>query len=510
LEGKSKCLLLAGYIRRRSLLLKCDLRIVSEQRSYPYPSMKKVLLGSVAAMALATSANSADLPQKVFTKAPLTRPDSSWTGFYLFGGGGYGLWAADQQVDPGLLPMDPLRTGGRGYFGTIGGGYDLQFSSSWVAGIFADAQFGSMQGTYNASMMVGATASPKNTLNYAAGGRIGYLIAPNALSYVNAGYSYAEFSGSTLSSPNVPMSFPTAKFNLDGWFVGGGVEHSLDIFGLSLPGLFMKTEYRLAEYGHKNVIITDGPFAGPLGTFKPYVQTVSTSLVYRFNWNGAPSRVASTPLYAKAPAAAATNWTGFYLAGGGGYGLLTNDQNIPGTAGPFNARMGGRGYYGTVGGGYDWQFAPSWVGGVFADAQFGDIEASTDLVGTGRAATPKNNINSAAGVRAGYLVAPNVLSYVNVGYSRAEFTKADFSPALTSYTLPKTQYDGWFLGGGVENSFDIFGLTLPGLFMKTEYRFAEYDRKSATIVENNGGAPLSYSFKPYVQTISTSLVYRFN
>ena len=46
--------------------------------------------------------------------------------------------------------------------------------------------------------------------------------------------------------------------------------------------------------------------------------------------------------------------------------------------------------------------------------------------------------------------------------------------------------------------------------MKTEYRLAEYGRKSVSVIENGGGAPLPYSFKPYIQTVSTSLVYRFN
>jgi len=50
------------------------------------------------------------------------------------------------------------------------------------------------------------------------------------------------------------------------------------------------------------------------------------------------------------------------------------------------------------------------------------------------------------------------------------------------------------------------------LFMKTEYRAAYYDRK--TIGEFNAvnvlQPPDALSFKPWVQTISTSLVYRFN
>lgn len=488
--------------------------------------MKKVLLGSVAAMALATSANSADLPQKVFTKAPLTRPDSSWTGFYLFGGGGYGLWAADQQTlahsffTPPALRA-PVQMGGRGYFGTVGGGYDYQFNSSWVAGVFADAQFGDINGTvdYLSGQFVGTT---RNKVSYAAGARLGYLVAPNVLSYVNGGYSHAEFSQSTLlPNDGASPTFLLPKQSLDGWFIGGGVEHSLDIFGLTVPGLFMKTEYRLAEYGRKTtgVLALDGTpmLLGDTVSFKPYVQTVSTSLVYRFNDGSPAPRAASTPLYVKA-AAAPANWTGFHLSGGGGYALWAADnQPASATNNSFmSERVGGRGYFGTVGGGYDWQVSPKWVAGVFADAQFGDIKGTIygvpDLFTFG---STSNQLNYAAGVRIGYLVAPNVLSYVNGGYSRADFSAADIRLASdnspTGYSIPKQSFDGWFIGGGVEHSFDIVGISAPGWFMKTDYRVAEYGRKTTALLLN--GAPsgdYTTTFKPYVQTVSTSLVYRFN
>ncbi len=53
----------------------------------------------------------------------------------------------------------------------------------------------------------------------------------------------------------------------------------------------MKTEYRAAYYDRKDIAVRTN--VGNLATtdtiaFKPLVQTVSTSLVYRFNWSGAP------------------------------------------------------------------------------------------------------------------------------------------------------------------------------------------------------------------------------
>jgi outer membrane immunogenic protein len=67
------------------------------------------------------------------------------------------------------------------------------------------------------------------------------------------------------------------------------VENNLNIFGISAPGWFMKTEYRAAYYDKKDLtLIQDGTNALTTEsvTFKPWVQTISTSLVYRFNWTG--------------------------------------------------------------------------------------------------------------------------------------------------------------------------------------------------------------------------------
>ena len=72
-------------------------------------------------------------------------------------------------------------------------------------------------------------------------------------------------------------------------WVGGGVENNLNIFGLTAPGWFMKTEYRAAYYDTKNISeladVTNISNGRDI-TFKPFVQTISTSLVYRFNWTG--------------------------------------------------------------------------------------------------------------------------------------------------------------------------------------------------------------------------------
>jgi outer membrane immunogenic protein len=252
--------------------------------------MKKILFALSALAALTGSAAAADLPDRAYTKAPpVIAP--SWTGFYIFGGAGGGIWNADSNVvsNPGGIDSTrDQRMGGDGWFGTVGAGYDWQFNGSWVAGVFADGTFGSLRGSLNDPFF--GEGSEKLRDSWAVGLRLGYLIAPNVYSYVNGGYTGSEWSGASftsLAAGGSPALFTTPSFHRDGWFVGSGVENSLNIFGIAAPGWFMKTEYRASYFDRITLPETVTPeFGGGITgnslTFKPWVQTVTTSLIYRF------------------------------------------------------------------------------------------------------------------------------------------------------------------------------------------------------------------------------------
>src|SRR5215467_13173164 len=114
--------------------------------------MKSKLTLATVAVALATmgSAGAADLGRPVL-KAPPPPPPSTWTGFYIDGGFGYGLWAADTiTISPvtGVCVLCVTQTqGGKGWFGTIGGGYDWQLGPSFVLGVLGGWDFASIKGT---------------------------------------------------------------------------------------------------------------------------------------------------------------------------------------------------------------------------------------------------------------------------------------------------------------------------------------------------------------------------
>jgi outer membrane immunogenic protein len=255
--------------------------------------MKKFLLALTAVAAFSGSAFAADLPARTYTKAAPIAVAPSWTGFYIFGGGGGGVWDANTGVTSnatgGCVLCATNKQGGDGWFGTVGAGYDWQVNSSWIIGILADGQFGSIKGSINDFGLVG---DEKLRDTWAVGARVGYLVAPNVLSYVNAGYTGSNWSGSTLLDPFTvtPSGFHTGGFTGEGWFIGGGVENNLNIFGITAPGWFMKTEYRAAYFGNKSLdTLADGtnlPVGLSVNFNNTLVQTVSTSLVYRFNWGG--------------------------------------------------------------------------------------------------------------------------------------------------------------------------------------------------------------------------------
>ncbi|QOZ53429.1 outer membrane protein [Bradyrhizobium sp. CCBAU 53338] len=253
--------------------------------------MKKIALALTAIAAMTGSASAADLAARPYVKAPMVAPVANWTGFYIFGGAGGGLSNSDQsiQTNPGAVPLTiTQRQGGSGWFGTVGAGYDWQFNSTWVAGVFADGQFGSIRATLQ-DPINGFTGNQKLEDSWAAGVRLGWLVAPNVLSYVNGGYSGAHFGGTTFTTlGGAATGIHTNSYNRNGWFVGGGFENSLNIFGISSPGWFMKTEYRSAFYDTKT--INELTAANASNGFdiraNHWNQTISTSLVYRFNWTG--------------------------------------------------------------------------------------------------------------------------------------------------------------------------------------------------------------------------------
>ena len=124
--------------------------------------MKKLTLAAAAFVALTGSAIAADLPRKApAAVAPAPLPVATWTGCYLTGGVGYGMWNQDNQLFAGGVALDAEHTdGGRGWLGRVGGGCDYQFWQKFVVGALADYDFASLKGNIS-SPVLGCSAATR-------------------------------------------------------------------------------------------------------------------------------------------------------------------------------------------------------------------------------------------------------------------------------------------------------------------------------------------------------------
>ena len=117
-----------------------------------------------------------------------------------------------------------------------------------------------------------------------------------------------------------------------------------------------------------------------------------------------------------------------------------------------------------------------------------------------------------------YVVTPRFLTYTDGGWTQARFNQVNFNTSIagggpSGLSLAAQTYNGWFVGSGFEYSFDW--LPIPGIFLKTEYRYSQYNSPNGTnvpFIVTATGAPTgaTLSSQKAVQMISTELVWRFN
>jgi outer membrane immunogenic protein len=244
--------------------------------------MTKFLLGTtmLAGLLIAGAAQAADMPLKAPPRAPIY---SDWTGFYVFGFGGYS-WG---KINPDDFDFDgpfhnPKPKGG--VFG-FGGGYNWQYGA-WVTGLEVDYGFSSEKETQSVSRsvkcpntdLVAVTCSITESLHSkidalgSARLRLGYLFTPNLLAYGTAGLGWgrSELSESVTGCIGTKCETESAiaKPNLFGWVAGGGLEYKLfehvRIRGEYLHYDFGSTGYSFQPRGTLNAKTTDDVARGAL------------------------------------------------------------------------------------------------------------------------------------------------------------------------------------------------------------------------------------------------------
>jgi len=249
------------------------------------------------------------------------------------------------------------------------------------------------------------------------------------------------------------------------------------------------------------------------------------------------AKAADMAVKAPPPPPPVYKWTGCYLGLGGGAGKYSEGTQLivvralPGIPVGTNfvdgLTQGGSGWFATAQGGCDYQFGGPlgrrFVVGAFVDGDWSDISGrhTGGDVNIGlQQGNEKLRSSWAVGGRAGLLVTPQLLTYVSGGYTEASFEAVSYVSALfpsfgtpTGLQLPGRTHQGWFIGGGTEYALGW----LPGLFWKTEYRWAEYNSRTdtvncitASLCGIVGPTAFAERNRPSLQTVRTELVWRFN
>ena len=261
--------------------------------------MKKTLLACSVLAVLSGGAFAADMPAPPPAYAPVYKappPAPTFSGCYIDGGVGYGVSNIDHNGEtiPGLVPTSSSTTsGGRGWLGRAGGGCDYQFTllNTWpaVIGLLADYDFSNVSGTVTDPLgMRSGNCGSKRRVWYA--GAPGWPAANaqspdlrqrrlHRSSFQSNGLIVPDGAGDSVTQ----LSLSAHTFN--GWFIGGGTEYAFT--WLPINGLFWRTEYRYTQYQGADVpsfVTATGAPTGLGQHVTPQVQTVTTSLVWRFNW----------------------------------------------------------------------------------------------------------------------------------------------------------------------------------------------------------------------------------
>ena len=192
--------------------------------------MKRIVLASASVLALVGmigSAQAADLPRQMVTKAPAyVSPVYNWTGFYLGVNGG-GAWGTSAWDSTGSFD-----TSG----GMIGGtlGYNWQYGQ-WVLGFEGDIDWANVKGSTSRPLCL-SSCSTENSWLGTARGRLGYAF-DRWLPYVTGGAAFGDVKASQ-------PGFPGATNTQVGWAAGVGIEYAF------APNWSAKVEYLHYDLGN--------------------------------------------------------------------------------------------------------------------------------------------------------------------------------------------------------------------------------------------------------------------
>jgi outer membrane immunogenic protein len=239
--------------------------------------MKTLTLSAAALVALAVSANAADLPRRTVAPiAPIVSvPVFTWTGFYVGVHAGYAFSEADIRTsgnaantiaNVGALARPPgVSFDQDGFIGGAQIGYNMQFGM-FVAGVEADISYTDLstrQDYFSPTTFGPALAGTRSTftqdLEYLGTVRARLGVAfDRALVYVTGGLAYGDVNyNADFFTSGGALQFNGSKSGVEvGYTIGAGVEYAFT------NNLTLKAEYLYYDLGSQNVVVNAIPGVG--------------------------------------------------------------------------------------------------------------------------------------------------------------------------------------------------------------------------------------------------------
>jgi outer membrane immunogenic protein len=437
----------------------------------------------------------ADLAVKgPFQKAPPPPPPWSWAGFYLGVNFGYGVGQGEGAITAGAsaFGFDSLPAG------LLGGGqagYNVQFGDI-VVGVETDVQGGNINDNVTCVVQCGITLQQELSWFGTARARAGWATGP-ILTYITGGLAYGA------TDTKLGVAGPATAIDLNssrvGWTWGTGVEAAID------GNWSAKAEWLYVDLGSPSGSTIVGGV--PVGVSTKYEEQIfRVGLNYRF---AGASAAATLPMPVH-------NWAGFYVGGNFGYALGRDPSTLSVSGVPNESYdLSPRGFFGGGLLGYNWQFG-RWVTGVEADFQGFDeggraaVACAATCGGVAGALIDQEMpwFGTARG-RLGVSAGP-ALFYVTGGYAYGRVTDSITEvtgTGITGFTFNHNN-SGWTIGGGIENTFDIFGWFGPNWTTRTEYLYVDLGNTTDAFI--NGGAAQTLTSSSHTHIWRSSLVYKFS
>jgi len=218
--------------------------------------MKRILFAGALALAAASPALAADLPQPMApppqapaTYVPTTAPVYNWGGIYVGINGGYAF---------GGSKWTPATGSGTGSFnvngGLVGGTLGANFQSGqFVFGVEGDVDWTDIRGSLSSTTVTGICAAASCTYQTSndwlgtVRGRVGYAF-DRVLLYATGGGAFGNVKATlTTTAPTFTGSTDSTEF---GWTAGAGVEFALT------DNVTAKVEYLFVDLSNGSCSIT--------------------------------------------------------------------------------------------------------------------------------------------------------------------------------------------------------------------------------------------------------------